>query len=42
MPDDVQLSGAPLSGKFQIECIDAEGYSSKSWEFDYNIRVWHL
>jgi len=42
MPDDVQLSDAPLGGKFQVECVNADGYSSNSWEFDYNIGSWHL
>ena len=42
MPDDVQLSGAPLSGKFQIECVDGDGYSSLSWEMDYNRHVWNV
>jgi hypothetical protein len=42
MPDDVQLSGEPLSGKFQIKCIDGTGYESTSWEFDYDLTAWHL
>jgi hypothetical protein len=42
MPDDVQLSGAPLSGKFQIECVDSGGYSSLSWEMDYDLHVWNV
>jgi hypothetical protein len=42
MPDDVQLSGAPLGGKFQVDCMNADGYTSSSWEFAYDISAWHL
>lgn len=42
MPDNVQLSGAPLSGKFQIDCVNKDGYASASWEFDYDVSAWHL
>lgn len=40
MPSEVQLSGAPLSGKFQIKCIDGEGYQSMSSEFDHDLSAW--
>jgi hypothetical protein len=30
LPEDVQLSGNPLSGKFKIKCTDSEGYESYS------------
>jgi hypothetical protein len=28
LPADVQLSGAPISGKYRIKCVDPEGFES--------------
>ena len=42
MPDEVQLSGAPIDGKFALECTDARGQQSDSWEYDYRVSEWHL
>lgn len=27
---------------FMIQCVDSDGYSSNSWEFDYDVSRWHL
>jgi hypothetical protein len=36
LPTDVQLSAAPLDGKFRIKCIDHEGYESYSNDIHRN------
>jgi hypothetical protein len=42
LPDTVQLSGEPLGGKFQIDCLNADGYTSTSWELEYDMNPWHI
>ena len=29
-------SSTPLSGKFQIECVDSDGFSQTTYELNYN------
>ncbi len=29
-------SSTPLSGKFQIECVDSDGFTETTYELNYN------
>lgn len=42
LPKDVQLSGAPLSGKYRIKCIDPEGYTSFSHDLSVYSNYEHV
>jgi len=37
LPSEVQLSSTPLNGKYQIKCLDADGFTSLSQEIEW----WH-
>lgn len=39
LPSVTQVSSTPLSGKFQIKCVDSSGYSINTYELNYNSYV---
>jgi hypothetical protein len=41
-PDDVQLSGAPLSGSLMIECVDKDGFIDMSDEMSSTTNAWSI
>ena len=35
----IQLSGAPISGKYRIKCADSSGYTATTTALDWNANV---